>query len=345
MPAPLLSSIVIGYGHAGRDFHVPAVRRLHAMRGVRGSIGVVDSAAPRVVEPAGVLMRPRLGDFCGRFSAPRTVVHICTPPDVHATVLRECADEGFTRIVVEKPLVTTRADLDAVRALARRRGLDVVVVANWLASRLTAALLDELTRRRGVRITGVDMISSKSRIHRSLTNDSHRSAFDVEMPHLVALALCLFGNGVRLVSASATNLIVSGRRVQHMAAARMVLRAPAHHDVRLVTDLQSPVRQRSVSIWWEDGTRLVGHFPADSEDVYSQLRVFGPDGALRVHRLFEDDTVLACLAGAYAHFEAGVGPADEGIAFHVAVTRLILDAKDRCGLPASRSLAAEPVLA
>ena len=266
----MLSSIVIGYGHSGRDFHVPAIRRLHQLRGVRRPIGIVDPAPARLPTDGDTLLGRSLADLRSRFLPDATVVHICTPPADHAAVFDECVAEGFQRIVIEKPLVTTRSELDRVRELVLRHRLDVAVVANWLSSRLTVALHDQVALRGATALEQVDIVCSKSRIARSLSNGSHRSAFDVEMPHVVALALDLFGPRLRLIDAYTTDLVIGGRRVRAMAAAGMKLVAPGGPVVYVLTDLQAPVRQRYVAMRWRDGTEVVGHFPCDSADVYSQ---------------------------------------------------------------------------
>lgn len=328
----MLSSILIGYGHAARDFHLPALRRMHAVGGP-ARIGVAD---PLVLVPGAVrappdlLLAADLAELAPRFDSERTVVHVCTPPDAHAAALRQCAALGFKYVLAEKPLVTTYADLAEVEELARQRELDILVVSNWLSSRLTEAVGDALAGARADSVERITLRSSKPRIGRSLASATHRSAFDVEMPHLVALAMRLCRSPLSLQDAWCSDLVVPGRRVAMMGAADMVLRSAAGHDVRLATNLLSPRRERSVFVRWKDGTRLAGNFPCDSTDVYSQLQLVAPDGELREHRVFEDETVQAFFDSAYMYFEHGEPRPASDLELHAAVTHLLVDARSRC---------------
>jgi predicted dehydrogenase len=321
----MLRTIIIGFGHAARSFHLPAVRR----RGDDRLVGVVDPLlAGRLTAPDGVRIEPRLDAFDAAFPPDETVVHVCTPPGAREPVLRECATAGYRRFIVEKPLADSRRALDAIRDLADAARLDVLVVANWLASRLTDEIAAELEARAGTPVAEVELRNEKPRIGLTLASASHRSAFEVEMPHLLALALRLWGP-FELLDASASDLAVGDRRVPLMGSAEMRVVAPAGHEIRLATDLRSPARSRSATVTWADGTRLVGHYPCGSTDLYSHLRVEGPDGRSLRDELFDDDTVRATTERAYAWFE-GRGPRPPSdLRLHLAVTDLLLSAAER----------------
>ena len=68
--------------------------------------------------------------------------------------------------------------------------------------------------------------------------------------------------------------------------------------------------------------------------------MIAPSGCVDEHRLIEDDTVLAFIAGAYDHFEVGTGDRPHDVAFHADVTQLILAGKEHCARHAARSSAA-----
>ena len=334
----LLRALVIGYGSAARRFHLPALLRLQSAHALRAPVGVVDPAAEWAVDPTGRLAFSRtLAGLEPDFSPNDTVVHICTPPHTHATVIRQCAEAGYRRVIVEKPLVTTRTDLTEVKRLAAEAELDVLVVANWLSSKLTEAVSEYLRADR----SGVERItlrSSKPRIAKSLASTAHATAFEVEMPHMIALASHLCGPDLHVRSAHSRDLVVDGRCVLMMGAADLLLRSGDGHDVHLVTDLRSPRRERSVFVRLRDGRRLIGHFPCHSDDLYSQLSIVASDGHPLDHRIFEDDTVYAFVAHAHGYFAGRREKPRSDLEFHARGTELLVEARDLCvPVPAGES--------
>lgn len=323
----MLRTILIGYGHAARDLHLPALRKLGACD--RHKIGAVEPILIGQTDvPADVHLCAGIEQLVSHYPPPCTVVHVCTPPDQHLAAVAVCAEHGYRRFVVEKPMVVTREDVDALLTLIAQRDLDVLVVANWLSSRLTDAIAEQLFDRRDVPLAGVEFISRKPRISRSLESGSHVSVFHVEMPHLVALAVRLLGD-VELLHARASDLATAQRRIPMMGGAEMWLRSLDGCDVRLETDLCSPARERSVTVTWADGVRIDGNFPCDSTDLFSHLRVNDRAG-VPSHSIVHDDTVWAFFERAYRWFE-GRGPRPRSDAIlHARVTELLVAAQERC---------------
>lgn len=328
-PVQPLHAIVVGHGYAARAFHLPALRRLQSDLLVADRIGIVEPLAAANAEwPASVMPARDLKELAGAFPARHSVVHVCSPPNTHANVIRRCARMGFRRIIVEKPLVTTRADLDDIGQLVRATGIDLLVVANWLASRLTDTVLDCLLAGSHSHVEQITLRSSKSRVGKSLSTSSHTTAFAVEMPHLMALALYLSGTGMSVGYARSGDLEVDGRRVKMMGAAELLLHSEHGYDVHLVTNLCSPRRERSVFVRWRDGTRLIGHYPCDSADLYSQISIVDGDGRVLDHRMFEDDTVHRFMAQAYAYFAGDDSRPRSDLTIHAKAIELLLEARD-----------------
>jgi predicted dehydrogenase len=316
-----LDTVVIGYGQAARRFHLPAVPDLVAAGHASGRTTVVDPAgAPaddeRPVYPALVEAPP---GFDG-------VVHVCTPPDTHADLVVMAVELGYRRFVVEKPMTTTARDARRLVELGERCEAEILVVANWTASALTAEIARLIRARPHGAVHRMALTQCKPRFERTAANDSHRSAFDVEMPHLVALALSLVDSPVELVGAASTDLLLAGKRYPEMGSAELTLRTSDGVPVWLRSDLTAPWRERSVLVEWSDGSRLVGFHPCDSSDRYSQLVTTGEDGRQQ-RRLLHDDTVRRFLRGAYAYF-AGAGPRPASTAaFGAAITDIISAAR------------------
>ena len=321
-----LDTVIVGYGHAARSFHLPALAELVAEGYASGTVTIVD---PRLTEPDPVLppevrLHHQVDETTGD---PDSVVHVCTPPDTHVGIVLDAYKQGYRRFVVEKPMATTDSDARRLVELCETGGADVLVVANWASSALTGALRDTVRERAHLGLREVTIAQFKPRIERTMRNPAHRSAFDVEMPHLVALALSIVDEPVELTGASCTDLVVSGRRYPGMGGARLSLRTADGVPVRLHSDLTTPWRERSTRIDWHDDTRLMGFHPCDSTDRYAQLYDFAADGRRLGHQLFYDDTVRQFLLAAYAHF-TGTGPKPSNDArFGARITTIISAAR------------------
>lgn len=321
-PAP--DTVIVGYGHAARSFHVPAVRDLASDGLASGRLRVVDPALDPAdpALPAGVLAVPRLSDVDGARAA---VVHVCTGPDSHAEVVFAAYRLGFRRFVVEKPMTVTLADARRLVALVDGGDAEILVVSNWSASTLTDEVRLVLRARAATPPSRIVLTQVKPRLERTLTNGTHRSAFDIEMPHLVALAQRLADGPVEVVDASHADLVLDGRRFPAMAAATITLRTASGVPIILRSDLTTPWRERSTRVEWADGTRLVGFHPCDSTDRYAQLFTWMAGGEYAGRRFLHDDTVRRLLRSAYAHF-GGTGPKPPNDVGFGAVTTAVIDA-------------------
>lgn len=326
MRQPPLDTVITGYGHAARSFHLPVIAELVAEGYASGAITVVDpelDVSDPALPPGATLCR----DLDGTTGGPNSVVHVCTPPDTHADVVLRAHKAGYRRFVVEKPMATTDADARRLVELCETGDADILVVANWASSELTGALRDAVRTRRHAGLSEVTIAHFKPRLERTMRNPAHRSAFDVEMPHLVALALSIVDEPVELADADCTDVVVSGQRYPGMGGARILLRTASGVPLRLHSDLTTPWRERSTRIDWSDGTRLIGFHPCDSTDRFAQLFDFAADGERLGHQLFYDDTVRQFLLAGYAHF-TGAGPKPSNDArFGARITSIISAAR------------------
>jgi predicted dehydrogenase len=314
-------SVLVGFGHAARSFHLPFLRRLdrpvHVVDPHLGADAVDAHRGPRYARTVAELTD---------LDPAAAVVHVCSPPDTHADVVFTAAELGFRRFIVEKPLATRRADAARLVELDRAGAVDVLVVANWLSSALTRRIRAELAAA-AAPVEDVVLSQVKPRVQRTLSSaPGHESAFDVEAPHLVTLALALFDDPGRLREVSCTDLVVGDQVRPDMGSVRMVFRAPGGYDITLHSDLTAPYRERSTRIRWSDGRTLAGFHPCDSNDLYAQLHITQPDGRVS-QELIYDDTVRTFLTAAYTYF-AGAGPKPASdVHFGARVATLLDDVK------------------
>lgn len=310
----MLHTLLVGLGRSGRELHLPVLRRLRQDAGAGGDDTAADpvfAAAPPLgydVVPLppgqvvpGLTTVPTLARARAELDPKTTVVHVCTPPAQRAEVLRDLAELGFTQFLVEKPLGVDGDAVAETRAVRDAYGLRLAVVAPWLHSTLTDRLRHTVASGRLGQLRRITVHQRKPRLRRSLSTPSHPTAFDVELPHSVGVALRLAGGG-RITEASWSDAVSGERVVPRMGTAALTLLHEAGATTRIVSDLVSPVRERSIVLDFDAG-QAIGHYPISGDDNYAHLRVV-PIGLPEEHEVFQDDALDACLLDAYRGFAA-----------------------------------------
>ena len=329
-------TLIVGFGRSGRDLHLRCLRRVPPVNGNGASrIGIVDVRKKPLSGANGlpdVEAFQALSEARRRFD-PDTIVHVCTPPATHFQVVREAARLGYARMIVEKPLVDDPADLDALHALVKEHRLSVFVVANWLSSALTWRMRELLHHRPDRGWSRLTISQVKPRFSRSLSTLCKETIFDVEIPHQIALSLFLGGTELDVRRAECTDMVVNRRRLPYMGTATITLEDKHGRVIVVYSDLTSPIRERSVEIAFEDGTRTVGYYPSTEADSFSQLLTFQKDHEVPVaHEILLDDPLAAFLCEVYAYFEQGARRPASDVDFNTAVVATIGKAKAACGV-------------
>lgn len=325
----MLRTLIVGLGHAGIDLHWSVLRRLREQSGSLFAPGPAYGFDPRpdaTAPPGEDLLRVgSLAVAAGELDPAETVVHLCTPPMARLELLRELADLGFRRILVEKPLAVDLAAAEAIAALRRDAGLDLTVVAHWLDSALTTRAMELIRSGRYGELRSIGFIQRKPRLTRTLARSGHPTAFDAELPHSVGVALKLAGDA-RLVDAAWSDMAVGELRVARMGTARLVARHAGGARTEIFSDLTSPIRERRVTFEL-DGARLIGHYPGSQDDDYAHLRVI--EGRTENRAIFKDDSLTTFLRRVYRDYAEGTdGAAEFGLNMRVAA--LLSEAKAHC---------------
>jgi predicted dehydrogenase len=328
----VLRTLIVGLGHAGLDLHWTVLRRLRESSADRdlfapGPAYGFDPRPDAAPPPGEDLTRlPSLAEARRVLDPAETVVHLCTPPVARLELLRELADLGFRRILVEKPLAVDLAAAEEIAALRRDAGLDLTVVAHWLDSALTTRALELIRSGRLGELRSIEFLQLKPRLRRTLSpRQGHPTAFDAELPHSVGVALKLAGDA-ELVDAALSDMEVGDIRVPHMGTARMTVRHAGGARTEIFSDLTSPVRERRVTFELTGG-RLVGHYPGSSDDDFAHLRVLTDRQETR--SVFRDDSLTTFVRRVYRQYAEGVdGAAEFGLNMRVA--GLLAEAKAHC---------------
>jgi predicted dehydrogenase len=258
---------------------------------------------------------------------PQAIVHLTTPPDVRCRILKDALELGFRRFILEKPMASTRDDIARMGILQRQHGVEILVVSNWTSSMLTEEIEARVRCRTDAQMAYVTARHLKSRISRTLSNNTHTSAFDVEMPHMVALACVLGGAQSKLVKERCWDLTVGDELVRGMGGAEVLLDLESGGHGHLYADHMAPVRERTVRVDLSDGSSIVGSYPCTSSDHYSQLHEYAPTGELISKHYFADDTLTRFFVGAYSYFLGQGERPRSGFEFNARICTLLDQAR------------------
>jgi predicted dehydrogenase len=115
-----LTAGIVGYGFAGRNIHLPALRQ----SGV-DLIGIADNDNRILAEVPSTVRR--FNDYYELLDKKPDIVAICTPDHLHAKMCVEAAERGIN-VLLEKPMAISSAEAGQVVEAARRNAVQVCVV-------------------------------------------------------------------------------------------------------------------------------------------------------------------------------------------------------------------------
>ncbi|MGW1224377.1 Gfo/Idh/MocA family protein [Streptomyces sp. NPDC002530] len=328
-------SVIVGYGHAGRDLHHRALRDL---TGGRSAVIAVD---PRPAEVAGGTWVPDVRGavaalWAAGHRASDAVFHVAVPPGAHRDCLEELLRAGAQRFILEKPIAHTVQEAAHLVELVEATGAQVLPMSVWPASRVTEAAEELIAAGAIGTPVSYHMEQSKPRFRRSLETRGHGSAFEVELPHQLLLALHLAGPVAEVTESRGWDLPLPTGRLARLGGAEVVLRHTSGVTTTLYTDLGSPVRRRRLHVHGTEGT-LVADYPVSGDDDFGQVRIAGRP----VHQVVQDAPLTRFIEQAYAHFR-GERPAPRSdLALHLESMELLDTARAAAFAGASAPLPQE----
>ncbi|MBB4966108.1 Gfo/Idh/MocA family protein [Saccharothrix violaceirubra] len=337
-----MRTLVVGLGRAGAGLHLPVLGRARAAARRLFSTEPVVACEPRhnALRRPGLITTNSLAEAATHLDPADTVAHVCTPPTVRAEVFAELAALGFRDLIVEKPLAADTDELARLIRLRRKHGLRVAVVEPWQSSTLTSRLITLATGGTLGEAKSITVVQNKPRFRRTLTMPGYPTAFDVELPHGLGLALRLAGSA-RVTHAAGFDLTFGDVVIPRMGGARIGLRHNSGVRTEISSDLTSPVRERRVTVEFEKGT-AVGHFPVSDDDDHAQLTVTA--NGRREHSVLRDDALAEWMVQTYSRFHSPSDQHARHFSFATDVVQLLAVAKNICAEPVVSSARREPAV-
>ncbi|WP_265445385.1 Gfo/Idh/MocA family protein [Flexivirga meconopsidis] len=309
-PAPR-PVVIVGYGHAGRNLHRNALEQL----GRPVDLYAVDPAYD--ASPDDVPLLPDLAD-CGTIAPIGDIVfHVTTPPADHVPTVTKLVELGARSIIVEKPVARTPRDAWLLRSLGRN--CEIVPMSVWPHSRVTTRVIELLAAGTIGAVRSLDFEQNKPRFARP---DGHRSAFSVELPHQVLLALHLAGGDATVAQAASRPAPELGGTGCMMGGADLTLLHDNGVISTLRSDLTAPERRRRLRVTGDRG-EIIADYPLGEGSHCGQVRVSDRPG----RALIEDRPIDQFLDAAYSFFD-GNGPRPVcGLRLHQQTTVLLAEAE------------------
>lgn len=137
-------------------------------------------------------------------SPDNSIVFICSPPSSHLKNLLDVKNNGYKTVVMEKPLATSKSDIEGISKLVKNSQISFCVQEQYLHSVLVEELVDlsnnpslylkkRLGKKINVSIKKTASFFSKERIKDlELKRHTEHIRF-IELPHIIAILLFVFG--------------------------------------------------------------------------------------------------------------------------------------------------------
>lgn len=252
--------VIVGYGRAGH------LHQRCLSDAVGGTIDMViaDPVKPKNLPP-GAIWLPSLPEVLQVIDPHLAVFHVTTPVQEHVRAVEILVDAGAEHIILEKPMAATGEQARRIAEVARERA-DLAPVEVWTASAVTQKIMGIISDGSLGEITALRFEQHKPRFTRSSDDRAHDSAFQVELPHQILLALYLVGPAAKVQDVRVWPMAYPGGPcLPDRGGVRLALLHRNGVQSVLVSDLSSPVRMRRLQILAAND--LTAHFPIGDDDI------------------------------------------------------------------------------
>ncbi len=356
-------SIIVGLGMAGVKLHIKCLQKINELSGRKlfdEFIGIIDTDSEKrnnalnsidqqylnnSIQSCSTLSEVKLSDE----DKENTIIHICVDDSQHFKVCKEAADAGFKKIIIEKPVAVTIEEVEKMIKLASIYDLRVFVVNNYVYSNALAyckELIKEHLKIKKEQILYIESELSKDRRDDNMKNrGKHETAFDIEMPHQIAMVLYLTGfHQRRVLRAELTDFYWSSaddtamcpkryQRTKNMGSGSIILKL----DDTIASCFSSLIitkRIRFLEVVFRSGYKIKCEFPGSGNENYSFISTYTPKIGGHEQTFsdeFKDDLLTKCFCDFYEAFRDNRASYSD-LKFNQDILRTILEAKRLAGV-------------
>jgi hypothetical protein len=212
------------------------------------------------------------------------------------------------------------ADAARIAGLSRG-GTRILPVSVWPSSTVTRQVEEIIASGAIGRPGWCCFEQSKPRFSRTQANQAHASAFEVELPHQVLLALHLAGPMARVKDVYTWPMVLpDGVVMASHGGVRLTIEHRGGAMFTAISDLTAPVRVRRLRvIGTAIGTgEVIAHYPSGDDNV-GHIRAPGASG----WKVVWDAPLTQFLTAAYRHFADLAGPPPGGLPDHLEAVALL----------------------
>jgi predicted dehydrogenase len=282
--------IIVGYGHAGRIHR----RAYDAVANLCMVAAVVDPDLGKHREISaslpGVKIYRELAEALAHVGG-AVVVDFCVPAKVHLELVETALGLGVTRFLIEKPLAWDLASSE--KLVTKLQGCEVVYLDTYAASTGVRQLLEKISQQNSA-VEDLKLVFHKnrigeSRLGRGFAEDAVPSAWMIEGPHMLSIAMQVAGRIAHVSSASTFDMeLGQNQLLPGHGGGRALLEHENGTITRLDLDLCSDHNVRKIEVKLRNGVQMTVDLPpSKAERQCSVLKVMYFDGASEVHQ-YED---------------------------------------------------------
>jgi predicted dehydrogenase len=319
--------IIVGYGHAGR-IHRKAYDAIPHLCTVAAVVEPdLDKHKEISASLPGVKIYRELAEALTQVDdAP--VVDFCVPAKVHLELVETALGLGVSRFLIEKPLAWDLASSE--KLVKKLQGCKVVYLDTYAASTGVRQLLEKIALQDSA-VEHLKVVFHKnrigeSRLGRGFTQDAVPSAWMIEGPHMLSIAMQVAGRIARVSSASTFDMeLGQNQLLPEHGGGRALLEHENGAVTRLDLDLCSDHNMRKIEVKLRNGVQMTVDLPpSKAQRQCSVLQVVYADGKSEMHQ-YEDRPIENCVQNAISHLageQIAVGSIAGGLAICAMVERM-----------------------
>ena len=232
------------------------------------------------------------------------IIDICTPKSEFLSIIKHCKNLGIKDILVEKPFVIDE------RLAKKLNGLNVIMVENYLFSKLTTIIKEYLDKKHK-EISLIYTNFSKDRISESLSGRGYIKEvtlnYEIEIPHQVYLTQYFLNNPADIQNSitCSRDLKVGNISLENHGYGLIISRS---NDINIIyeSNLTSIITQKRIIICTKDNYAIEGNYALYSKDLElikpANMSIYYNGQLIYNEIIEEDDNFAYFIKNAYLYF-------------------------------------------